>query len=149
MNRSARARWTNAAVLVGTAVLVVVTGEGTTWLWTGVVPAMLLAAAVWASPVGDRHTLTHGEVVELAPEQRRVVVYARPGCTYCLRMRVALLGRSTPVWVDIWDDPSAAAFVREVNDGDEIVPTVVLDGDPVTNPSPLRVLDAVRTVSAA
>lgn len=67
----------------------------------------------------------------------RPVVFWRPGCTYCLRLRIRL-GRSARqlYWVDIWRDPAGAAAVRAVNDGNETVPTVVVAGRPHTNPDP-------------
>ncbi|MFD7873955.1 glutaredoxin domain-containing protein [Streptomyces sp. NPDC059766] len=67
----------------------------------------------------------------------RPVVYWRPGCTYCLRLRLRL-GRSARSlhWVDIWRDPEGAAAVREANGGNETVPTVVVAGQPHTNPDP-------------
>ncbi|MBS2936878.1 NrdH-redoxin [Nocardioides sp. J2M5] len=73
----------------------------------------------------------------------RVVVYWRRGCTFCQRLHL-MLGRRVrdAVWVDVWADPDASAYVRSVNDGDEVVPTVVIDGVPYTNPSP-------RVVAAA
>ena len=64
-----------------------------------------------------------------------IVVYWRPGCMYCLRLRWSLgrlAGRAT--WVDIWADEDAAAFVRGVNDGNETVPTVVVENTVRTNP---------------
>lgn len=65
------------------------------------------------------------------------VVFRRPGCKYCIRLRVRL-GRSTRQmhWVDIWRDPAGAAAVRAANDGNETVPTVILAGQPHTNPDP-------------
>lgn len=67
----------------------------------------------------------------------RPVVFWRPGCTYCLRLRIRL-GRDAHrlYWVDIWRDPAGAATVREANGGNETVPTVVVDGRPHTNPDP-------------
>ncbi|MFI5819652.1 glutaredoxin domain-containing protein [Streptomyces rishiriensis] len=67
----------------------------------------------------------------------RPVVYWRPGCQYCLRLRLRLGRRARELyWVDIWRDPAGAAAVRAVNDGDETVPTVVVGGRPHTNPDP-------------
>ncbi|MFJ8924843.1 Glutaredoxin [Streptomyces sp. LamerLS-316] len=65
----------------------------------------------------------------------RPVVYWRPGCKYCIRLRFRL-GRSARqvYWVDIWRDPDGAAAVREVNGGNETVPTVFVDGRPHVNP---------------
>lgn len=67
----------------------------------------------------------------------RPVVYWRPGCPYCMRLR-ARLGRAArrAYWVDIWRDPAGAAAVRAVNDGNETVPTVVVAGRSHTNPDP-------------
>lgn len=66
----------------------------------------------------------------------RPVIYWRPGCRYCRRLRFRL-GRDArrAHWVDIWRDPAAAAAVRAVADGNETVPTVVLpDGRARVNP---------------
>ncbi|MFI0780921.1 glutaredoxin domain-containing protein [Streptomyces sp. NPDC021212] len=67
----------------------------------------------------------------------RPVVYWRPGCAYCLRLRTRLgRGARRAHWVDIWRDPEGAAVVRAANDGNETVPTVVVAGRPHTNPDP-------------
>lgn len=78
-------------------------------------------------------------------DQVRVTVYWRPGCMFCLRLRLVLgLHRLHPRMINIWRDPEAAAFVRSVADGNETVPTVVIDGRPVVNPSPRVVVAALR-----
>jgi mycoredoxin len=60
----------------------------------------------------------------------RLVVYWRPGCPYCARLRTRLeLGSVPYTAVNIREDPAAAAAVRAHNGGDELVPTVHLDGD--------------------
>lgn len=67
----------------------------------------------------------------------RPVVFWRPGCTYCLRLRIRLGPSARQIhWVNIWRDPAGAAAVRAANDGNETVPTVVVDGQPHTNPDP-------------
>jgi mycoredoxin len=74
-----------------------------------------------------------------------VTIYWRDGCPFCLRLRWAVrrhVARAT--WVDIWADPDAAAYVRSTNDGNfEVVPTVVIDGVPHTNPDPSLVASAL------
>lgn len=67
----------------------------------------------------------------------RPVVFWRPGCKYCIRLRIRL-GRSARQlhWVNIWRDPAGAAAVRAANDGNETVPTLVVAGQPHTNPDP-------------
>ncbi|WP_449061927.1 glutaredoxin domain-containing protein [Planomonospora algeriensis] len=72
-----------------------------------------------------------------------VVVYWRPGCPYCMRLRTRLrFTRLRYSEVNIWKDPDAAAFVRSVADGNETVPTVVVAGEAMVNPSKSRVLEA-------
>ncbi|KRE38624.1 NrdH-redoxin [Janibacter sp. Soil728] len=74
-----------------------------------------------------------------------VVIYWRPGCVYCLRLRGALgkdKGKAT--WVSIWADEEAAAFVRSINDGNESVPTVRIGEQVHTNPEPELVRAALR-----
>lgn len=67
----------------------------------------------------------------------RPVVYWRPGCKYCLRLRIQLGGSARQLhWVNIWRDPAGAAAVRASNDGNETVPTVIVAGRPHTNPDP-------------
>jgi glutaredoxin len=67
----------------------------------------------------------------------RPIVFWRPGCTYCLRLRLRL-GREARQahWVNIWRDADGAAVVRAVNNGDETVPTVFIGGEPHVNPDP-------------
>ncbi|RKN77647.1 hypothetical protein D7231_02795 [Streptomyces klenkii] len=67
----------------------------------------------------------------------RPVVFWRPGCKYCIRLRIRLgHGARRLHWVDIWRDPAGAAAVQAANDGNETVPTVVVAGRPHTNPDP-------------
>jgi mycoredoxin len=82
---------------------------------------------------------------EPAPVEPRVTVYWRPGCMFCRRLRLVLrLHRLSVHQVNIWEDPEAAAFVRSVADGNETVPTVVIDGRAIVNPPPRQVVAALR-----
>jgi mycoredoxin len=72
-------------------------------------------------------------------------LYWRPGCMFCLRLRLVLRWHHLSVdQVNIWSDPEAAAFVRSVADGNETVPTVVVDGQALVNPAPSQVVAALR-----
>ncbi|WP_052359593.1 glutaredoxin domain-containing protein [Actinoplanes friuliensis] len=73
-----------------------------------------------------------------APADAPAIIYWRPGCPFCMRLR-ATLGRTgrKAHWIDIWSDPDAAAAVRAVANGNETVPTVILAGVPHVNPDPL------------
>jgi mycoredoxin len=74
-----------------------------------------------------------------------VTLYWRPGCMFCLRLRLVLRWHHLSVrQVNIWADPDAAAFVRSVAGGNETVPTVVIDGHPIINPAPNEVVAALR-----
>jgi mycoredoxin len=74
----------------------------------------------------------------------RPVVYWRPGCVFCLRLRVRLGADADRLrWVDIWQDPAAAATVREITGGDETVPTVVIGGQGHINPDPSWLRDQI------
>jgi glutaredoxin-like protein len=69
-----------------------------------------------------------------------VVVYWRPGCPYCARLRWGLRRMKVVTQeLNIWSDPSAATFVRSVNGGDEMVPTVLVAGEILVNPTPRQV----------
>lgn len=129
---------------IGVALLGLVMGglslaEGA-WVAALLIVAGTLGAAWWMAPWRGRG-VRHDELTSIPADQRRVVVYWRPGCAYCSRLRMALgRHRNDVVWVNIWRDPAAETYVREVNAGDAVVPTVVIDGEATTNPDPARVL---------
>ncbi|NUR03605.1 MAG: hypothetical protein HOY79_45985 [Streptomyces sp.] len=98
---------------------------------------VFVALAGVTSPLVFPRSIGWPEAQRRSAADGRPVVFWRPGCTYCLRLRLRL-GRSARQlhWVDIWRDPAGAAAVREANDGNETVPTVVVAGRPHTNPDP-------------
>lgn len=95
--------------------------------------ALAIAAWLWRAEEG----ISHWEAQERNVRDGRMIVYWRPGCPYCYRLRLALGRRARLAsWVDIWADDEAAAFVRDLNAGSETVPTVILgDGSAMTNPT--------------
>jgi mycoredoxin len=63
------------------------------------------------------------------------VVYYKPGCPFGIRLRAALTLHRVPFnSVAFRDDEVGAAQVRAVNDGNEISPTVRVNGRWLTNP---------------
>ncbi|WP_199439935.1 glutaredoxin family protein [Umezawaea beigongshangensis] len=77
-----------------------------------------------------------------------VEFYWRPGCGFCLSLRSALRGTDLTVReVNIWEDPEAAARVRSVADGNEVVPTVFVGDEALVNPSASEVVAAHRRQS--
>ncbi|MGA5191932.1 glutaredoxin domain-containing protein [Streptomyces exfoliatus] len=96
---------------------------------------VLLAAAT--SPLVFPRSTGAAEARRRAEADGRPIVYWRPGCVFCLRLRLRLGARARRAhWVDIWRDPEAAAVVRAATGGDETVPTVVVAGRAHVNPAP-------------
>jgi len=138
-------RWLWLPMLAGAAVLVVEDVREGSLFGAVVYGALGLAVSWWLSPWQGGRSVRHTDVERWPASERPVVIYWRPGCVYCARLRGRLrrTGRRA-VWVNIWQDEEAAAFVRSVNDGNETVPTVVIDDHTITNPRPQLVLDRLR-----
>lgn len=74
-----------------------------------------------------------------------VEFFWRPGCPFCSRLEDALTKANVPITKrNIWDDPSAADFVRSVADGNETVPTVTIGDRSFVNPSPRKLKKALQ-----
>ena len=77
-------------------------------------------------------------------DKPQVVLYWRPGCGFCGRLARALGAMDIdPELRNIWEEPDAAAFVRSVNRGNELVPTLVVGDHVLSNPSADQVRDAL------
>lgn len=62
--------------------------------------------------------------------------YWRPGCGFCMRLDRGLANAGIPMAKhNIWDDPADAATVRKHANGNETVPTIVIDDVAMVNPS--------------
>ncbi|MFI0236001.1 glutaredoxin domain-containing protein [Streptomyces sp. NPDC016845] len=107
---------------------------------TGTAVAYVLVFLVLAgvcSPLIFPRSVGSAEARRRGAADGRPVVYWRPGCAYCMRLRLRLGRRARRLhWVNIWRDPAGAAAVRAVNDGNETVPTVFVADRPHTNPDP-------------
>ena len=77
---------------------------------------------------------TDAATADATPVQ--IDLYWRPGCGFCAGLQRGLdkLGIER-VEHNIWDDPADAAIVRKYANGNETVPTVVVDGVGLVNPS--------------
>ncbi|MFE6668473.1 glutaredoxin domain-containing protein [Streptomyces sp. NPDC057697] len=123
-------------VLCGSALAAGSLAGGNPGTAVAVLTVFVLLAAV-NSPLFFPRSIGAPEARRRSAADGRPVVYWRPGCAYCLRLRVRLgLRARRALWVDIWRDPEGAATVRAANDGNETVPTVVVAGRPYTNPDP-------------
>ncbi len=123
-------RWKPALVNGGSALAVGVLG----WLAEGrLSPLIVLAVAIaigwgwWVSPLrrAQPHT-DHAEAMAQA-RSRQLIVYWRPGCTWCLKLWRALEPdeRDQVLWVNVMADAEAAHWIRRFHDGDMVTPTVV------------------------
>ncbi|MEU3050262.1 MULTISPECIES: glutaredoxin domain-containing protein [unclassified Streptomyces] len=98
---------------------------------------VFLALAVLNSPLPFPRSIGALEAQRRSAADGRPIVYWRPGCVHCLRLRVRLGRRARAAhWVDIRRDPAGAAEVRAAADGNETVPTVVLAERSYVNPDP-------------
>ncbi|WP_326566823.1 glutaredoxin domain-containing protein [Amycolatopsis rhabdoformis] len=79
-----------------------------------------------------------------------VEFYWRPGCGFCAALRRPLMASGLTVKeINIWEEPGAAERVREVANGNETVPTVIVGSIAMVNPSFAEVEAAVKAASAA
>ena len=122
-------------MLVIGAVFAVPSAISGEWRFALTYAAFCLTAAWWMHPMQGGRTVKHAEVMARPEAERGVVVYWRPGCIYSARLK-GRLGRlrKQVTWVNIWQDEGAAAYVESVNHGDQLVPTVVINGVPHANP---------------
>ena len=79
-----------------------------------------------------------------------VEFYWRPGCGFCAALDRPLSRSGFTIRkINIWEDPAAAARVREVANGNETVPTVIVGSTAMVNPSFAEVEAAVKAASEA
>lgn len=104
-------RWTGAAgvaVAAGVAAVVTVIGDNVVF---GIVLTVVLLAVAWlASPLLYPRSPDWTAAQELARTRGVPLILCKPGCAYCIRLRLTLgLTGSRAIWVDIWADEDAAA----------------------------------------
>ena len=108
----------------------------------------------WPPPVCGTAAMTHGSGRQRGDDAARrrwqspgmstATVYWRPGCPFCLKLRLGLrLTRTPHQLVNVREDPEASAFVKRHNGGDELVPTVAVGDRILTNPSVRQVQRAL------
>lgn len=71
------------------------------------------------------------------PEAGSIIMYSTTWCGYCRRLKTQLKSEGIGFTeINIEEHPETAAYVEEVNGGNQTVPTVVFpDGTAATNPS--------------
>lgn len=91
-----------------------------------IVLAAALTALLWWTRAGRAGPHISHAAARAAAGDHDVIVYWRPGCRYCDRLRLGLGATRRDVsWVNILRDPEAAAFVATYRDGNYTVPTAV------------------------
>ncbi|EFC80461.1 glutaredoxin-like protein [Frankia sp. CcI49] len=78
-----------------------------------------------------------------------ITMYTTPWCGYCVRLKGQLDRAGVEyVTIDIEQDPTAEQLVRNANNGNATVPTVVFtDGTVMTNPSLRQVTEKVASAA--
>lgn len=75
------------------------------------------------------------------PQPGSITMFSTTWCGYCARLKSQLTREGIPFTeVNIEQDPASAAYVEQVNGGNQTVPTVLFpDGSAATNPSLMEV----------
>lgn len=127
-------RWGPSFALLAAGCLALAAGVSRGDVVTLVAALLLVVVAVIVSPAPFPSTDPDWRARLEAGDP---VVFHRPGCPYCLRLRRTVGKRAgRAAWVDIWAEPDAAARVRAITGGDETVPTVVVGSEQRVNPDP-------------
>lgn len=130
-------RWGLAAFVFVIGVLLVLSFARTEPVGAALEGTVMLALTWGVSPWFFPRPVSVVDARRLSADDGAPVVFWRPGCRYCLRLRLRLGTAAQRLhWVDIWCDPEAAAELREHTGGDETVPTVLVDGQAHVNPDP-------------
>ena len=76
---------------------------------------------------------------------QEITVYWRPGCGFCMALERQLAESDLTIqFRNIWEDPTAAEFVRAHADGNEVVPTVQVGETVMVNPTAGDVLSVAN-----
>lgn len=136
-------KWIGASgVMAGLIVVAVNFLQGDTAFATIllVLLGLLLGLLVWwTRPSRDDAHVSHA-VAQSAAGDDDVIVYWRPGCIYCDRLKLGLGSfRHDVSWVNILKDPEAAEFVTTCRDGNKTVPTAVTGAGEMIDATPAAI----------
>ena len=134
--------WPSGVVLLGAMAIWVASHE----VVAIVVGVLLLLYAWMLSPAFFPRSADLQVALERAAAGQAPLVFWKPGCIYCilLRLRVGSTGRRVS-WVDSSVDEQARAVVRSINGGDHTTPTVMFGSETRTNPDVGWVRSLLRT----
>ncbi len=125
-------RWWPSIVVVLGAVAVLIASSGPVSI---VIAVLLIGYALMISPAFFPRSAELEGALEQAKAGRAPLVFWKPGCIYCIRLRIAVgrTGRRMS-WIDSSVDEGAEAIVRSKNGGDHTTPTVMFEDQTRTNP---------------
>ena len=104
-----------------------------------VLGVMLAVLLWWTRPNRGGLHISHASA-RAATNDDDVIVYWRPGCVFCDRLKLGLRQmRDDLTWVNIARDPEAAEFVAGHHNGNEVVPTVVTGAGALLDPTPAAI----------
>jgi mycoredoxin len=131
-----------SAVLAGLIVVVINYLQGDLVVATVLLMLLvfLLSSLLWwtRSSRGGPH-ISHA-AAQAAAGDREVIVYWRPGCRYCDRLKLGLgRARHDVSWVNILRDSEAAEFVATYRDGNHTVPTAVTGAGEMIDATPAAI----------
>ena len=89
-------------------------------------------------------------MTDLPTTSAPVTIFATTTCGYCHRLRAGLDSSGTPYGVvDVDENPEAGEWVKSVNGGNRVVPTVLYsDGTYQTNPPAVKVRDRYEELTS-
>jgi hypothetical protein len=136
-------QWVGGSVfLTGLVVVVVNYIQGDVAFATILLVLLGLLAGLlvwWTRPSRGGAHLSHA-AAQAAAGDGDVIVYWRPGCLFCDRLRLGLgSARHDVSWVNILNDPEAAEFVATYRDGNEAVPIAVTGAGEMIDATPAAI----------
>lgn len=131
-----------SAVLAGLIVVVINYAGGDVAFASILLVLLVVALGVllrWTRPDRGGPHVSHA-AARAAAGDHGVVVYWRPGCRYCDRLRLGLgATRHEVAWVNILRDPEAAAFVATHRNGNHTVPTAITGAGEMIDATPTAI----------
>jgi hypothetical protein len=101
---------------------------------------LLLGLLLWWTWPGRGGAHISHAAAQAAASDGDVIVYWRPGCVFCDRLKLGLgSARHDVSWVNILKDSEAAEFVTICRDGNVIVPTAVTGAGVVIDATPAAI----------
>lgn len=96
----------------------------------GALMAGLLLVLLVRIGVRNRHDHTWEQALSALRENRSVIFW-KPGCMFCARLRRRLGRDERFLWINVYRDADADRELRRLNGGDQLTPTALLPRDAV------------------